>query len=107
MTSKVEEYSYGSIFALMVVIAFILAITYISGKQIYLERMYMDDLDNPETKEVVIRNDVVEPTQLLPNDTVLYDNLTDAEAEMIIKELLRSGEENEEKIRALEAVVGE
>ena len=43
--------------------------------------------------------------RLLNNDTVLYENLTDEEADRIINELLKSGETNKDALEKLQKQV--
>lgn len=93
--------TYSAIFAVLLVVLIIAIITYNAVQKIYNDSREMRE--ERKNKKVVVEGlpeDQYWP--LTKNDKVLHDNLTDEEADRIIREILESGEKNTEKLEKLE-----
>ena len=91
--------SYSAIFATLLIVLIIIVISYNA-----VQKIYTDQKETQEKKEEVQKKKK-KLIEKMPEGVVLYENLTDEEADRIIKELLESGEENFKKAEDLEAVI--
>ena len=93
--------TYGAIFAVLLVVLIIVVITYNAVQKIYLNSREIRE--EQEKKRLVVEGLPEDQNiSLGENERILHDNLTDTEADRIIREILESGEVNIEKIEELE-----
>ena len=102
MIVQKDETTYGEVFAMIIVIVIVLVVTYITLEYLYQLVRVQDQLNEPnETRQIIIEG--------LPEEykdgTVLYENLTDEEADKLLEILLEEYEETEEELRILEKQV--
>lgn len=90
--------TYSAIFATLLIVLIVLVITYSAVRKIYSDHRESESRRDEKTAERV------EPGESdgAPDGTVLYENLTDEEADRIINRLLRSGEKNFETTGTIE-----
>ena len=88
-----DRSTYSAVFAVLLIVLIVIGVGYGTTQNI------LRVPEPPERTEEPEENDT-------PDDgVILYENLSDEEADRIISELLRSGEENLEKIEQIEATI--
>lgn len=94
--------TYGAIFAAMLVVVIIITIAYKAVFAFYTEHKERekDIID----KKIIFEGQIVGEGILTEgNQNIIYEDLTDEEADRVIKELLKTGKTNEKEIRKIES----
>ena len=91
--------TYSSIFAVLLILLIVTVIGYESARGVLRE---WRDGERPSAAASPVNGG--EPSES-PGGTVLYENLSDAQADRIIRELFESGEENLREIEKIETVI--
>lgn len=94
--------TYGAISAIVLFFVIIIVIAYQSISGFYIDHKEKEQ-DRIEKK--IIFTDVPSDESILieKDQHILYENLTNEEADEIIRELLKTGETNEQKIKKIES----
>ena len=95
MERKKDRSTYSAIFAVLLIVLIIVIIGYSAVQDIV--RDWKDGFGDQVT--------AVNTTDVPSEGTVLYENLSDEEADQIIKELLQSGKTNLERIEEIESII--
>ena len=95
--------TYGAIFAVFAVFVVIVVLAYFGTEKLYNAEQTLQDI---REQDFVVRGiQEIDSVSIDDEGTVLYENLTDEEADELIKSILESGFSNEEKIEVLEASI--
>ena len=92
--------TYGAIFAMMLIVIIVVSMAYNAIKKI------MSDSEERQAEQTQ-KNIVIEglPEDAIPEGSILYENLTDEEAEKILDQILKSGEKNLKELEKLETEI--
>ncbi len=98
-----QKYSstYGAIFAMILIVLIVIGMAYNAIKKILNDKREVQE--EQSQKNIVVEG--LPDSNATPQGTILYENLTDAEAVRIINTLLQSGEKNQEKLKELETEI--
>ena len=91
--------TYGAIFAMILIVLIIVGMAYNAIKKILNDRK---EIREEQSQKSIVVEGLPEGSNVTPQGTILYENLTDAEAIRIINTLLQSGEKNQEELKKLE-----
>ena len=94
--------TYGAIFAMILIVLIVVGMAYNAIKKILSDRRGIQE--ERSQKNIVVEG-LPESDHTTPQGTVLYENLTDDEVAEIIKQLLQSGEKNQEALEKLETEI--
>ena len=99
MDTDKDSSTYGSIFGFLLIISIIIFLSYISIQNLLEAKEKREELKDTQ---IVIKGIPENEVSEEGVETVRFENLSEAEAEELIKELLESGEKNEKEIKKLE-----
>ncbi len=94
MEYRTDSSTYSAIFAVLLIAMIVLVVGYNAVRDILHD-------DEPAEKDST-RTKVENPDHTTPNGTVIYDNLTDEEADKIINQIFNAGAKNLEKIEEIQ-----
>ena len=96
--------TYSAIFATLLIVLIVSIITYNAVQKIYKDHK---EIKGDKTEKEKKQQTEESPDAHAKEGTVLYENLTDEEADQIISKLLQSGEENFKKAEDLKKKIEE
>ena len=94
--------TYGAVFAMMLIVIITVGMAYNAIKKILNDRR---DIQEEQTQKSIVVEGLPENEKAVLEGNILYENLTDAEAEKIIDQILESGEKNLEQLEKLETEI--
>ena len=97
-----DRSTYGAVFATVLIVIIVVSMAYNAVKKILNDRRALRE--EQTQKSIVIEGLPGGDDPVLEGD-VLYENLTDAEAERIINQILMSGEKNLAELEKLETEI--